>query len=62
MELVLEFLFEYGLFLAKVVTGVLALVIVVSIVVGLSQKSRHSLTRFPLEVARRRCAGQTIVQ
>jgi serine protease SohB len=50
MEFVLEFLFEYGLFLAKVVTGVLALVIVVSIVVGLSQKSRHSGSKGHLEI------------
>ena len=46
----MEFLFEYGLFLAKVVTGVLAIVIVVSIVVGLSQKSRHSGSKGHLEI------------
>ena len=50
MEFVLEFLFEYGLFLAKVVTGVVALVIVVSIVVGLSQKNRQSGTKGHLEI------------
>jgi serine protease SohB len=50
MELVLEFLFEYGLFLAKVVTGIVALVIVVSIVVGLNQKSRHSGSKGHLEI------------
>ena len=46
----MEFLFEYGLFLAKVVTGVVALVIVVSIVVGLSQKNRQSGTKGHLEI------------
>ncbi|MDG1307169.1 MAG: protease SohB [Porticoccaceae bacterium] len=46
----MEFLFEYGLFLAKVVTGIVALVIVVSIVVGLNQKSRHSGSKGHLEI------------
>ena len=46
----MEFLFEYGLFLAKVVTGVVALVIVVSIVVGLSQKNRQSGSKGHLEI------------
>ena len=46
----MDFLFEYGLFLAKVVTGVVALVIVVSIVVGLSQKNRQSGSKGHLEI------------
>ena len=50
MEFVLDFLFEYGLFLAKVVTGVVALVIVVSIIVGLSQKNRQSGSKGHLEI------------
>ena len=50
MEFVLEFLFEYGLFLAKVVTGIAALVIVVSIIVGLNQKNRHSGSKGHLEI------------
>ena len=50
MEFVLEFLFEYGLFLAKVVTGIVALMIVVSIVMGLSQKNRQSGSKGHLEI------------
>ncbi len=37
----MEFLAEYGLFLAKVATVVIAVVIVVSVVVGASQKSKQ---------------------
>ena len=50
MEFVLDFLFEYGLFLAKVVTAVVALVVIVSIAVGLSQKNRHSGSKGHLEI------------
>ncbi|MGB2155204.1 MAG: protease SohB, partial [Porticoccaceae bacterium] len=38
----MEFLAEYGLFLAKVVTVVIALVIIVSSVAGASQKSKQA--------------------
>ena len=46
----MEFIFEYGLFLAKVVTGVIAVVVLISIVVGLSQKSGHSSSKGHLEI------------
>jgi serine protease SohB len=38
----LEFLFVYGLFLAKAVTIVLAIVVVVALVVGVAAKQKHS--------------------
>jgi len=38
----LEFLLEYGLFLAKTVTLLIAIIVVVVIVVGLGQKTRHT--------------------
>lgn len=46
----MEFLLEYGLFLAKVVTTVIAVVILVSIIVGLGQKSRQSGSKGHLEI------------
>ena len=37
----MEFLFEYGLFLAKVITLLVAVVILIIVIVGASQRSRQ---------------------
>lgn len=44
MSPIMEFLFEYGLFLAKSVTIVIAIVVVVALIVGLSHKGDKSKT------------------
>jgi len=46
----LEFLFEYGLFFAKVATLLVAFVVVVSVVVGASQKNKYGEGRGHLEI------------
>ncbi len=46
----MEFFIEYGLFLAKVVTGVIAVVVLISLVIGASQKSRQSGSKGHLEI------------
>ena len=46
----MEFLFEYGLFFAKTVTFVVALVIILSLLVGASQKAKQSHGKGHLEV------------
>jgi len=46
----LEFLFEYGLFFAKVATLLVAFVVVVSIVVGASQKNKYGEGKGHLEI------------
>ena len=46
----MEFLFEYGLFFAKTVTFVVALVVVLSLLVGASQKSKQSHGAGHLEI------------
>ncbi|MFQ3257222.1 MAG: serine protease SohB [Porticoccaceae bacterium] len=50
MEIKLEFLFEYGLFFAKVATLLVAFVVVVSVVVGASQKNKYGEGRGHLEI------------
>ena len=37
----MEFLYEYGLFVAKAVTLVIAFIVVVSTIVGLASKQKH---------------------
>ena len=44
----MEFLIEYGLFLAKAATVVVAVVIIISL--GASQKNRHSADKGHLEI------------
>jgi serine protease SohB len=46
----LEFLFEYGLFFAKVATLLVAFVVVVSVVVGAGQKNKYGEGRGHLEI------------
>ena len=46
----MEFLFEYGLFFAKVATLLVAFVVVVSIVVGASQKNKYGEGKGHLEI------------
>jgi len=46
----LDFLLEYGLFLAKIVTFVIAVIILLSVIVGLSQKSKQSTHKGHLEI------------
>ncbi len=46
----MDFLIEYGLFLAKIVTFVIAVIILLSVVVGLSQKNKQSGHRGHLEI------------
>ena len=46
----MEFLFEYGLFFAKVATLLVAFVVVVSVVVGASQKNKDGEGRGHLEI------------
>lgn len=46
----MEFLFEYGLFFAKVATGVVAFVIIVSVIFSASQKNKQSPERGHLEI------------
>jgi len=46
----LDFLIEYGLFLAKIATFVIAVIILLSVIVGLSQKNKHSGHRGHLEI------------
>ncbi len=46
----MEFLFEYGLFFAKVATLLVAFVVVVSVVVGASQKNKYGEGRGHLEI------------
>tara|TARA_B100000780_G_scaffold112160_1_gene78532 strand:+ start:5424 stop:6503 length:1080 start_codon:yes stop_codon:yes gene_type:complete len=50
LEIKLEFLFEYGLFFAKVATLLVAFVVVVSIVVGASQKNKYGEGKGHLEI------------
>jgi serine protease SohB len=50
LEIKLEFLFEYGLFFAKVATLLVAFVVVVSVVVGASQKNKYGEGRGHLEI------------
>jgi serine protease SohB len=46
----LDFLLEYGLFFAKIVTFVIAVIIILSVIVGLSQKSKQSSHKGHLEI------------
>lgn len=46
----MDFLLEYGLFLAKIVTFVIAVIILLSVIVGLSQKSKQSTHKGHLEI------------
>lgn len=46
----MEFLFEYGLFFAKVATLLLAFVVVVSVIVGASQKNKDAEGKGHLEI------------
>ena len=46
----MEFLFEYGLFFAKVGTLLLAFVTVVSVIVGASQKNKEGEGKGHLEI------------
>ena len=46
----MDFLIEYGLFLAKIATFVIAVIILLSVIVGLSQKNKHSGHRGHLEI------------
>jgi serine protease SohB len=46
----LEFLLDYGLFLAKIVTLVVAVVVVISVIFGNSQKGKHGSERGHLEI------------
>ncbi len=46
----MDFLFEYGLFFAKIVTFVVAVIIVLSVIVGLSQKNKQSGHKGHLEI------------
>jgi serine protease SohB len=50
LEIKVEFLFEYGLFFAKVATLLVAFVIVVSVVVGASHKNKYGEERGHLEI------------
>ncbi|MFQ3262933.1 MAG: serine protease SohB [Porticoccaceae bacterium] len=50
MEIKVEFLFEYGLFFAKVATLLVAFVVVVSVIVGASQKSKDGQGQGHLEI------------
>ena len=46
----MDFLIEYGLFLAKIVTFVIAVIILLSVIVGLSQKNKQSGHKGHLEI------------
>ncbi len=46
----MDFLLEYGLFFAKIVTFVIAVIILLSVIVGLSQKNKQSGHRGHLEI------------
>jgi len=46
----LDFLLEYGLFFAKIVTFVIAVIILLSVIVGLSQKNKQSGHKGHLEI------------
>lgn len=46
----MEFLLDYGLFLAKIVTLVVAVVVVISVIFGNSQKGKHGSERGHLEI------------
>ena len=46
----MEFLLDYGLFLAKIVTFVIALMIVISVIVGGSKKSKQGSEKGYLEI------------
>ena len=46
----MDFLIEYGLFLAKIATFVIAVIILLSVIVGLSQKNKQSGHRGHLEI------------
>lgn len=46
----MDFLFEYGLFFAKIVTFVIAVVVILSVIVGLSQKNKQGADRGHLEI------------
>jgi serine protease SohB len=46
----LEFLFEYGLFLAKIATVVVAVALIASIAVGVSQKNKQGAEKGHLEI------------
>tara|TARA_B110001450_G_scaffold129910_1_gene122145 strand:- start:4369 stop:5448 length:1080 start_codon:yes stop_codon:yes gene_type:complete len=50
LEIKVEFLFEYGLFFAKVATLLVAFVVVVSVIVGASQKSKDGQGQGHLEI------------
>ena len=46
----MDFLLEYGLFFAKIATFVIAVIILLSVIVGLSQKNKQSGHRGHLEI------------
>ena len=46
----MDFLLEYGLFFAKIVTFVIAVIILLSVIVGLSQKNKQSGHKGHLEI------------
>ncbi len=46
----MDFLFEYGLFFAKIITFVIAVIILLSVIVGLSQKNKQSGHKGHLEI------------
>ncbi len=46
----MDFLLEYGLFFAKIVTFVIAVIILLSVIVGLSQKNKQSSHKGHLEI------------
>ena len=46
----MDFLLEYGLFFAKIVTFVIAVIILLSVAVGLSQKNKQSGHKGHLEI------------
>ena len=46
----MDFLLEYGLFFAKIVTFVIAVIILLSVIIGLSQKNKQSSLKGHLEI------------
>jgi len=52
MEITLEFIADYGLFLAKTVTAIVAIGLLISLVANASQKNRHSGDKGHLEITK----------
>ena len=51
LEFSLEFLAEYGLFLAKTVTAIIGFAVLVAIITSTSQKNKHGGEKGELEIS-----------